>query len=189
MELQELKAQAKSDIKGHIGIWFATLLIYALVVAANELIPYVGFLITLLFLPVITLGIHCMLLDQAKGDDISVGELFGQFSQWWAAFKVLFLSGLFTFLWSLLLVVPGIIKGFGYSMAMYILAEEPEIGAREALRRSQEIMDGHKLELFGLHLSFIGWHLLGIITCGIAYIWVEPYIDATVTNFYNSIKN
>ena len=125
----------------------------------------------------------------AKGNDIAIGDLFSQFNQWWSAYKVMFLTGLFTFLWSLLLVIPGIIKGYAYSMAMYILAENPEIGAREALRRSQEMMDGHKLELFCLHLSFIGWHLLAIITFGIAYVWVMPYINATVTNFYNDIKN
>lgn len=188
MEIKELKEQAKINIKGHIGIWFVVLLAYGLIAGAAN-IPYVGFIITALLLPIITLGMDCMLLDEAKGEEIEIGDLFKQFSQWWPAYKVMFLSGLFTFLWSLLLVIPGIIKGYSYSMAMYILAEEPEIGAREALRRSQEIMDGHKLELFGLHLSFIGWHLLACITCGIAYVWVMPYINATVTNFYNSIKN
>ena len=189
MEINELKVQAKINIKGHIGIWFVTMLLYTAVLSVAEFIPYVGFIITALLVPIFTLGIDCMLLDEAKGNDIAIGDLFGQFNQWWSAYKVMFLTGLFTFLWSLLLVIPGIIKGYAYSMAMYILAENPEIGAREALRRSQEMMDGHKLELFCLHLSFIGWHLLAIITFGIAYVWVMPYINATVTNFYNDIKN
>ena len=73
-------------------------------------------------------------------------------------------------------------------MSYYILADNPELTAREALRKSKEMMVGHKLDLFILMLSFFGWYLLGAITFGIAYIYIIPYLNATMANFYNSIK-
>ena len=114
--------------------------------------------------------------------------MFQHFDKFWAAFKVSFFTGLFTFLWSLLLIIPGIIKGLGYSMAMYILAENPDMPALEALKKSQEMMDGHKMELFVLYLSFIGWFLLTAVTCGIASLYVTPFVNATMVNFYLNIK-
>lgn len=99
-----------------------------------------------------------------------------------------FLANLFTSLWSLLFVVPGIIKACSYSQALYIIAEDPEIGALEAINRSKAMMDGHKMEYFVLGLSFIGWNLLACLTFGILYIWLIPYMQTTMANFYNSIK-
>ena len=77
---------------------------------------------------------------------------------------------------------------YSYSMAMYIWSENKEMGALEAISKSKEIMDGHKMDLFVLYLSFIGWILLGCITFGIAYIYVIPYMDATLANFYRAIN-
>ena len=94
----------------------------------------------------------------------------------------------FTFLWSLLLVIPGIIKAYAYSMSFYILADNPELTASEALAKSQSLMRGHKMELFILELSFIGWFFLIGLTFGLAAIYVAPYMEATMANFYNSIK-
>jgi len=89
----------------------------------------------------------------------------------------------------LLLVIPGIVKGFSYSMAIYILAENPEITATQALDESQRMMYGHRLELFILHLSFLPWLFLTGVTFGIAGIYVIPYMQATLTNYYNALKN
>lgn len=98
------------------------------------------------------------------------------------------LSGIYTFLWSLLLIIPGIIKAFAYSQAMYIIAEEPNIGTREALRRSEEMMVGHKAEYFVLQLSFIGWGILSTFTFGILTLWLVPYMNATMANYYQELK-
>lgn len=190
MERAELKSLAKQQIKGNIGILFVIALIAVAVAGLANVIPVVGsvamvFVITPAF--VITLVIIYLRLTQGVKPEI--GELFAHFNKFWGSFKVSFFVGLFTALWSLLLWIPGIIKALSYSMAMYILAENPEIGALEAINRSRVMMNGHKMELFVLQLSFIGWHLLGVITFGIAYVWVIPYISATTANFYNSIKN
>ena len=90
--------------------------------------------------------------------------------------------------WSLLFVIPGIVKSFAYSMSYYILADNPELTAKEALNKSKEMMNGHKWDLFVLNLSFFWWYLLVGITFGIAAIYVVPYMNATIVNFYNSIK-
>jgi len=103
--------------------------------------------------------------------------------------KTFFLKKLFIFLWSLLFVIPGIVKGLGYSMTNYILAEDPDIGAKEALKKSEEMMKGHKGELFMLMLSFFGWGFLAALTCGILGIfYVGPYINATNAEFYKALK-
>lgn len=190
MERAELKSLAKEQIKGNIGSLFLITLIIAGVAALAGLIPVVGSLATVFVItPAFSIALVTIYLNLTNGMTPEVGELFAHFNKFWGAFKVTFFTGLFTALWSLLFVIPGIIKAYSYSMAMYILAENPEIGALEAINRSKAMMDGHKMELFVLQLSFIGWHLLGAVTFGIAYVWVLPYIEATTANFYNSIKN
>lgn len=189
MDRATLKSMAKSQIKGNIGVLFVITLLVAVVAGLVNVVPVVGSVASVLVVtPAMSIALVCIYLNLTKGIKPEIKELFAHFGEFWGAFKVTFLTGLFTALWSLLLVIPGIVKAFGYSQAMYILAENPGIGAREALKKSEEMMNGHKMELFVLGLSFIGWGLLVAITCGIAVIWVGPYMQATMTNFYNSIK-
>ena len=188
MNRAELKYMAKQQIKGKIGTLFLVALVVSLITGALNLIPTVGSIASALIGPAFTLATVAIYLKLANGESIAVGDVFSKFDQFWPAFKVNFLVNLFTALWSLLFVIPGIIKGFSYAMANFILAENPGIGAREAINRSKAMMDGHKMELFVLNLSFIGWYLLCGITFGIAAIWVVPYMSATMVNFYNSIK-
>ncbi len=91
----------------------------------------------------------------------------------------------FTYLWSLLFFIPGIIASYRYRMAYYALLDDPTLTAREALAVSKRITYGHKLELFNLDLSFLGWYLLIVLTAGIAGIWKFPYIQATYAHAYN----
>lgn len=190
MERWKLKSLAKSQIKGNVGILFVITLLTGLIGGVAGLIPLVGGLIAAVVLtPAFSLAVVKIYLDMTAGQKPAVGDLFSQFSNFWGAFKVTFLVGLFTSLWSLLLIIPGIIKAYSYSQAMYILAEDPEMGALEAINRSKEMMQGHKMELFALGLSFFGWIVLGILTLGIGFIWIIPYMSATQANFHNSIKN
>ncbi len=103
--------------------------------------------------------------------------------------KTMFLKGLFTYLWSLLFVIPGIIKGYEYRMIPYILAENPGIDYREAFAASKQMMDGNKWKAFVLDLSFFGWNFLSIFTCGIlAIFYVMPYIYMTNAELYVALK-
>lgn len=102
---------------------------------------------------------------------------------------VMFMKNLFVALWTLLLVIPGIVMSYAYRMVPYILAEQPDIDYREALRISKEMMYGQKWEAFFLDLSFIGWLFVGAVTCGIAGIfYVKPYVDATNVELYVTLR-
>lgn len=98
------------------------------------------------------------------------------------------LKSLYLFLWSLLLFIPGIIMNYAYSMAFYLAIEDDKLSVSDALKVSKAMMRGHKWELFCLDLSFIGWALLSVLTCGILFIWVVPYIEASKVAFYDNLK-
>lgn len=192
MNRAELKAAAKSQIKGKIGILFLITLIIGLISSAASgllsLIPGGGIVASVIITPAFALSTVRVYLNVAAGNKPGAGDAFCGFDDFWAAFKVNFLVGLFTFLWSLLFVIPGIIKSFSYSMSLYILAENKGKAALECINESKAMTDGHKAELFVLGLSFIGWGFLVAITFGIAGIWVVPYMNATYANAYNSLK-
>lgn len=193
MNRAELKSQAKQQIKGNIGILFVISLIISLISVGASLIlssiPFGGLISTIIISPAFALSITRVYLNIITFTKPSVSDAFSGFDDFWSAFKVNFLVGLFTFLWSLLFVIPGIVKTYAYSMSMYELAENKEKPALECIKRSKEMTNGHKMDLFILDLSFIGWHLLGSITFGIAYIWIIPYIKATYANVYNYLNN
>ncbi len=193
MDRKELKAQAKLQIKPHIKTLCLITLIYLCVTVVAELIlgniPVLGSLaVSVVITPAFALGIYKVFIRLGDGIEPQLTDVFSGFEDFWSAFKVSFLTGLFTFLWMLLLIIPGIIKAYSYSMAYFILAENPGMSARECISRSKKMMDGHKMEFFILSLSFIGWMLLGAVTLGIAYLWIMPYMQMTMVNFYNRIK-
>ncbi len=99
------------------------------------------------------------------------------------------LKNIYTYLWSLLFIIPGIIKSFSYAMTNYILVDNPELSANEAIERSMAMMRGHKFDLFYLYLSFIGWYILGLFTLGIGYLWLQPYVLTAQASFYRDVKN
>lgn len=115
-------------------------------------------------------------------------DLFSRFDIFWKGFGLRFVTGIFILLWTLLLIIPGIIAAFRYSMAFYIMDEDPSIGIMEAIDRSKEMMIGNKWRLFCLEISFIGWMLLSICTCGIGFLWLTPYMNAAVAAFYLEIS-
>lgn len=133
---------------------------------------------------VVQLGYAGFLLKQQDREIGSVKDLFSQFDRFGQAFLQRFLRNLFIFLWSLLLVIPGIIKSYSYAMTPYIMAEHPEMTAKEAINASKQLMDGHKWELFCLSFSFIGWYLLVLLTAGIGDIFLRPYVEAAFAAFY-----
>ena len=188
MNRAELKAAAKEQIKGNIGMLFlCSLIIFAIGFVAG-LIPGIGTVASLIVSPAFSVGLCLVYLGLTEGQKAEVGTLFQGFQYLGKALWLAVLIAVFTFLWSLLFVIPGIVKAYSYSMAFYILAENPEMTAREALQESKEIMNGRKMELFILQLSFILWILLVTVTFGIAAIYVVPYQTCTVANFYQKIK-
>lgn len=101
----------------------------------------------------------------------------------------MFHRGLYTFLWTLLLIIPGIIKSYEYRMIPYILADNPNIGDERAFELSNLMTDGHKMDMFILDLSFIGWYLIGLLALVVGVLFVNPYVDATEAELYLVLKN
>ena len=188
MTRAELKAAAKEQIRGNKFTFFLMILVIFAISFLCAFIPVVGSIITFIITPAFSLSICMFFLKLTKGEETSVKNVFDGFDKTGRALWLNILIAVFTFLWSLLLVIPGIIKAYAYSMSFYVLADNPELTASEALAKSQKIMNGHKMDLFILELSFIGWFFLVGLTFGLAAIYVAPYMEATMANFYNSIK-
>ena len=124
-----------------------------------------------------------------SADNDVLGNTFHlSFSNYWHKVLGMLLMVILTALWSLLLVIPGIIKSFSYAMTRYILEENPELSAREAIHRSRMMMRGHKFDLFWLYLSFIGWLILSFFTFGIGLLWLVPYMETAQAAFYEEVK-
>lgn len=133
---------------------------------------------------VIQLGYTQFLLKQYNRANFEVKDLFSQFERFGQAFFQRFLRILYTSLWSLLFIIPGIVKSYAYAMTPFIMAKNPEMTASEAITASKEMMDGHKGELFTLDLTFIGWDLLCLLTLNIGHLWLNPYKNAAYAVFY-----
>ena len=123
-----------------------------------------------------------------RGEDLDKNDAFLGFNDTGRAIALTLFNTLYILLWSLLLIVPGIIASIKYSMSYFILIDNPTMSQEEARRESMRIMEGHKMDYFILMLSFIGWFLLVILTLGILSFWVTPYVYTAQTEFYNRIK-
>lgn len=193
MSCSDFRARAREQLGGGIFTqpWLmglvACLIVGAISSIAGSIVPGIG---SLLVIGPMSYGLSYVFLNQARnGQPINLGDLFKAFN---ADFLQHFLLGLmiyiFTMLWSMLFVIPGIIKAYSYSMAYYIKVDNPTWGWQDCIDESRKKMDGHKMELFILDLSFIGWLILGSLVCGIGVLWVVPYMNAAHTHFYESIR-
>jgi uncharacterized membrane protein len=137
---------------------------------------------------VIQIGYADFLLKQHDGQNTNFSDLFSKFDFFGTGFAQRFLRSLYVFLWSLLFVIPGIMKEYSYAMTPFILAENPGMSASQAIRLSEDLMDGYKSDLFILDLSFIGWNLLAVLTLNLGHIALNPYKNAAYAAFYRQIQ-
>ena len=188
MTNSEIRAQARQNMKGNWGLGIGAWLIYAVILGGVSMIPYIGWIGTVILTGPLACGLYCIYLRFARAHQTQISDLFSGFQYFGNSFLAGLLVNLFTFLWSLLFIIPGIVKNYAYSMTYYILCDDPTMDGNTAITKSREMMDGHKMDLFMLQLSFIGWILLGIVTCGIAMIYVVPYMLEAETIFYNNLR-
>ena len=191
MTRQELKALAKQQLGGGIfqNAWVmaaVATLIYALISGASSVIPVVG---TLVVLGPLSYGLNYIFLKQARDHKpIQIGDLFKGFTEDFTCNLLIgLMSTIFTALWSILFVIPGIVKAYAYSMAYYIKLDHPEYTWGQCLDQSQVMMKGYKMTLFIQDLSFIGWYLLASFLFYVGILWVQPYQMATRAQFYNAL--
>ena len=148
-------------------------------------------LISIVLIP-LNIGVAQNVLAWSRGEDVNKWKvLFGGFNSAKIFFKqvgVVVLNTILCALWTILLVVPGIINGLAYSMYPYVLRDEPDLSVWQTLKKSEAIMKGYKGKLFLMYLSFVGWFILGAFTFGILYIWLTPYVMTSTVKFYDDVR-
>lgn len=181
----EIKEIAKAIIKQNYGMaLLPTLLCALLSAAAGSLVPVIG---AILLYP-LTVGVKLIDLMLWSNERPSLDIMFTSAFQENYGRKLggMLLVSIYTWLWSLLLVIPGVVKRYSYSATQYILAKYPRVTAENAIKLSMRIMNGHKLDLFVMELSFIGWQLIGIFTFGLLNIfWVTPYQNVALAGCFD----
>ena len=200
MNRAELKQAAKDSLKGKYGQAILVMIIFGLISGAasgiitgifgteSETGPMVSSLVSVVISCLFVPGYTSFFMKIARNENVEYSELFSKIKLFVPYLLITLLTGIFVCLWSLLFIIPGIIAAYGYSLVTYILLDNPEMGAMDVLRKSKEMMNGHKMDLFVLHLSFIGWAILGMLTCGILYLWLTPYMTVTEIKFYEALK-
>ena len=186
----ELKEKGKASFMGNywvsVGAWVLFGLIVSCASAIGSVVFYIGSIAAAVFLAgPLTVGITRFTLKNRNSQG-KIEDLFSVFdANYMNVVTVELLKDLFIFLWTLLFIVPGIIKSYEYRMVEYLLAEDPTMGYQEALDRSKQMMDGQKWNAFVLDLSFIGWGILSAFTAGLLGIFfVTPYIGQTNCELY-----
>lgn len=200
MNFAYLKDSAKANLTGQWGAAIGILLLQGIVQSVpslfvqfseNYTLLLISYAVSLALLP-LQVGYVRFFLLLAQGGPAEVGDLFSGFQggRYGRNLGTLLLMSVMIFLWFLLLIIPGIIKSFAYAMTPYILADEDyeHLSGMDVLRESEQMMNGRKMDFFVLGLSFIGWILVIIITCGLAAFYVSPYMSATFAEFYLEAK-
>lgn len=190
----ELRAKARAALGGQIFAteWLFTLLVCFVSTMATgpvAMIPVIGIAASIVLTGPIMVGLNSHTLKRVRGENADFMDILNGFKDDFAGnFLLGFMMNLFILLWSLLFIIPGIIKTYAYSMAYYIKNDHPEYTWKECLKASEEMMKGHKWRLFCLQFSFIGWIIVGAFCFGIGTYWVSAYSNTAVAAFYDELK-
>ena len=182
----EIKQQAKKNFATQYWISVGAFVLYAMIASfASEMI--VG---TIFLVPPMIVGYYSFTLKVYRGEQADIGDMFSVgFSNYWRNVGGILWMQLFTFLWTLLFIVPGLIKALAYFMTPYILADTKEVRPTQALKLSMRMTKGHKGKIFVMCLSFIGWAILTALTFGIlAIFWTGPYMETSFAGMYSELK-
>lgn len=186
---REIMQNARELLHGNWKLPIGFFLLYFVINLALECLPGSGILINLLISGVLDLGVAFFLLAFINKNDPQIMQLFTGLPKFDIALCLYLVRLLYIILWTLLLIIPGIITCLKYSQAFFILAENPDLKTREILQKSDEMMYGHKLSLFYLYLRFTGWALLAVLSFGIGFIWLIPYVEVSRALFYKNLKS
>jgi uncharacterized membrane protein len=188
-----LMKEARASLKGRWRLAIKASFIVIAITAIPGFIKIgedlsVGDVLSLFIIGPFSFGTALFFLNFLREEHPKLHYLFEGFNFWWRTTKAYLLMTLYIFLWALLLIIPGIIRAFAYSQTFYVLADDKEIGARAALRKSMVMMKGYKWKLFRVHLRILGLAILCIFTLGIGFIWLLPYAQVVLAKFYEDIK-
>ncbi len=184
----EIMSSSRAQLQGKWKSIIIVSLIYMLMKIVVGSIHKIGGFINLLLSGPIAFGMNYYFLSFARGKDPELEDLFKGFSIFPKTCGAYLLIVIYTVLWALLLVVPGIIAAISYSMTFYIMVDNPQIGAQDAIKKSKQMMNGNKYRYFCLLCRFIGWFLLCLLTAGIGFLWLIPYFMVSTARFYESLN-
>jgi uncharacterized membrane protein len=187
-ENRDVMLQAREALRGRWGLAIGANLIYCVIVMGLQSIPKVGSGLGIIVGAPMLVGISGFYLSLARKQDAQLVQIFDGIKRFWTCLGAYLLMAVFVLLWMLLLIVPGIIAALSYSMTCYIIAENESIGPLEAITKSKEMMKGNKWKFFCLGLRFLGWNLLCILTLGIGFLWLLPYMGVAFARFYDDLK-
>lgn len=190
MNIKQIKQRALQNIDHSVFSKIALNIIgYSIIVAILNSLAGATLIGSIIISGPLVYGLHRISVRISKGDrDVTVNNLFDGFKECFAEALILnFMISLYVALWSLLLIIPGIVKSYSYSLAFYIQQDSEDKSWKYCLNKSRELMNGYKMSAFMLDLSFIGWYLLGTICCGIGVFFVTPYHLQAKTNFYHEV--
>jgi len=186
-----LMKMARESLKGNWGLAIGTFLVYFIIMGflqgMADYYPMIA-LGSLLISGPMALGITLFSLSIARDQNARLQQIFDGFHNFGTALGAYLLIIIFVLLWMLLLIIPGIIAAISYAMTYYIIADDPTIGPLDAIDKSKKIMDGYKWKFFLMYLVFFGWGLLCILTLGIGFLWLLPYVQVSTAKFYDDIK-
>jgi uncharacterized membrane protein len=191
-ERATLKELAKSQLKGKWGSGVLVTFVYGLLTIASSvlgIIPGIGGIFSILITAPLAIGLLITYINFVKSNsELEVGDLFKGFNIYGKSLGITLWYALWVILWFLLLIIPGFIKALAYSQSMYIIADNPNVKVRTALKISIKMTFGYKWEIFVMGLSFIGWALLCVLSLGIGFLWLTPYMNTTYTNMFYKLK-
>jgi len=186
-----LMKMARESLTGKWGLAIGTFVVYILIIVGVQVIthyfPIAGLLSVIIAGPM-AVGLATFSLSISRNQDAKLEQIFQGFNYFGKALSTYLLMILFVILWMVLLIIPGIIAALSYSMAFYILADDNSIKPMEAIDKSKEMMEGYKWKYFCLCLRFTGWALLCILTLGIGFLWLMPYMQVSMAKFYDDVK-
>jgi uncharacterized membrane protein len=184
-----LMSQARESLRGKWGLAVGTTVLLALLTGVVQAIPKIGPFISTIIAGPLAIGFATFILSLTRNEPAQSAQLFDGFNRFGVGLGAYLLQLLFVILWSLLLIVPGIIAGISYSMTYYLIADDKNIGPLEAIAKSKAIMYGNKWKFACLSARFIGWALLAILSLGIGFLWLLPYMAASTAHFYAEMTN
>ncbi|MBE6638640.1 MAG: DUF975 family protein [Ruminococcaceae bacterium] len=187
--IQGLKKQARENMKGKCKTMGLVYLTYLGISLACSLLAYIyiGAILRYILIPPFVPGMKMCFLQFIRQKPTKPGDILQGIGHTSRAVGLYFVNDILIMLWSLLLLIPGFIKQYSYRMSFYVLGDHPEMTQAEAREESIRLMDGNKLRLLWLDLSFLGWIILGFLTCGILLFWVIPYTETAYALFYEEL--
>jgi len=185
---QEITAKARKSLRGRWALVVGATLVVCILNLVLQKVSLVGPVILLIISGPISLGFITLYLNLCRNNKAEFSQIFSGFNHFVTALSAKLLISVIVFLWSLLLIIPGIIAAYAYCLTFYIIHDDPSISPIEAMQKSKMLMEGNKLKAFYLSCRFIGWAILAILTSGIALLWLAPYIGISFATFYEDIK-